>query len=257
MSTTVARASDNEFVRAVASARSWRSLARAVGLKGTSAGTIRALKRRAARLGIDTSHFTGQRTWSENALRAAVAAADSWSGVTAALGLSDGDRVRVIVKGHAVRLSLDIAHLEPSEHVVPCSFNSLRPDASMLRLASEAFAAAWFAVRGRSPAVPIHPAPYDLLVTFPDGVKRVQVKTTTYRAPSGSWTVGIGRRPYALDATASREPYDPDELDYFFVIDGDAVVYLIPSEVVAGRSAINVGAYAAYRVGDASSLFTT
>jgi hypothetical protein len=56
---------------------------------------------------------------------------------------------------------------------------------------------------------------------------------------------------------ASREPYDLDELDYFFIIDGDLAVYLIPSHVVAGRKAINVGAYQGYRVGDASSLFAT
>jgi hypothetical protein len=64
----------------------------------------------------------------------------------------------------------------------------------------------------------------------------------------------IGRRPYALDKSASRQPYDPDEIDLFFIIDGDLAIYLIPSRVVAGKTSINVGAYAAYRVGDASSL---
>ncbi len=64
----------------------------------------------------------------------------------------------------------------------------------------------------------------------------------------------IGQRPYALDKTAGRTAYDPDSLDFFFIIDGDYLIYLIPSAVVAGRLAINVGAYRSFLVGDASSL---
>lgn len=43
-------------------------------------------------------------------------------------------------------------------------------------------------------------------------------------------------------------------MDYFFIVDGAGALYLIPSSVLGGRTRINVGAYAAYRVGDASSL---
>jgi hypothetical protein len=46
-------------------------------------------------------------------------------------------------------------------------------------------------------------------------------------------------------------------LDYFFIIDGDGAVYLIPSQVLAGRTGIYVRMYANYCVGDASSLFAS
>jgi hypothetical protein len=39
------------------------------------------------------------------------------------------------------------------------------------------------------------------------------------------------------------------------MVDGDLAIYLIPSRVVAGLTQISVGAYRAYEVGDASSLF--
>jgi hypothetical protein len=103
----------------------------------------------------------------------------------------------------------------------------------------------------------IHPRlspAYDLVATLPSGARRIQVKSSTHRDRSGTWRVGLGQRPYVLDKTARRIPYDPDEVDDFFIVDGDGVLYLVPSSVVAGRTAIHVGPYRAYRVGDASSL---
>jgi len=38
---------------------------RELGLCVTSAGSIRIVKRHVARLSLDTSHFTGQRRWSD------------------------------------------------------------------------------------------------------------------------------------------------------------------------------------------------
>jgi hypothetical protein len=67
--------------------------------------------------------------------------------------------------------------------------------------------------------------------------------------------VRVGRRPYVLDKSASKIPYDPDDVDYFFLIDGDGALYFIPSAALAGKTTVNVGAYSQYRVGDASSLF--
>ncbi|HEX6196945.1 MAG TPA: hypothetical protein VFZ37_13615 [Jiangellaceae bacterium] len=58
----------------------------------------------------------------------------------------------------------------------------------------------------------------------------------------------------AAPAARSIAPYGPDVVDYFFIVDGAGALYLIPSSVLGGRTRINVGAYAAYRVGDASSL---
>ncbi len=99
--------------------------------------------------------------------------------------------------------------------------------------------------------------PYDLVVTFPSGMKRVQVKSSTFRGRHGSWHVGIGKRPYVLDKSASRTAYDPNELDYFFVIDGLGHMYLVPIAAVAGRTTMSVGGYQKYLVGDCSSLLSS
>jgi hypothetical protein len=45
-------------------------------------------------------------------------------------------------------------------------------------------------------------------------------------------------------------------IDYYFIVVGDGGLYLLPSFVVGGMTSINIGAYEAYRVGDASSLVT-
>jgi hypothetical protein len=93
-----------------------------------------------------------------------------------------------------------------------------------------------------------------LLAALPAGIQRVQVKSTTRRDRNGRWVVKVGRRPYSLDKQAGRAPYDPDAVDHFFIVDGSGGLYLIPGRVLAGRVEVCPGAYARYRVGDASSL---
>jgi hypothetical protein len=114
--------------------------------------------------------------------------------------------------------------------------------------------ASWFSIRGFAVATPTEPQIYDLLVTAHDGIKRVQVKTTTFTVRNGRWAVGIGHRPYSLDKTAAKEPYDPVSLDFFAVINGIGELYLIPIEAVAGRTGIYLNTYSQYKVGDVSSL---
>jgi hypothetical protein len=91
-------------------------------------------------------------------------------------------------------------------------------------------------------------------LTLPEGIRRVQVKSSTRRTPNGGWLVRVGRRPYSLDKSAGRAPYDPDSLDYFFVVDGSGTLYLLPSHVPGGRVEIVITAYGDYRVGSSSSL---
>ncbi|MFG1814162.1 group I intron-associated PD-(D/E)XK endonuclease [Kribbella sp. NPDC049174] len=113
---------------------------------------------------------------------------------------------------------------------------------------------AWFTLHGCAVALPIEPQEYDLLVTTSKGVQRVQVKSCASRNAKGYWHVGVGRRPYVLDKSAGKMPYDPELIDLFFIVLGDGSIYVIPSSVLAGRVAISAASYALYRVGDASSL---
>src|SRR5262245_54530455 len=100
---------DQQLVRAVASSRSWRGVLRELGLKGTSAGALRSVRRHAARLQLETADFTGQRRWGDEDLAAAVASSRSWQQVQQALGLVGGGSVAAL-KGHAVRLGIDASH---------------------------------------------------------------------------------------------------------------------------------------------------
>ncbi|WP_129668180.1 group I intron-associated PD-(D/E)XK endonuclease [Phytoactinopolyspora endophytica] len=245
---------DEQLREAVASAANWGEVARTLGLASSSTGAIR---RHTRRMGLDTSHFRGKRQWSDRDLQRAMAEAASWADVLRRLGVSDTSEARTRVKGQATRLGLDLSHLSvrQGDSIDLAGMLSEPVDLLRLRAAAEPIAIAWFAVRGMPVAIPAEACEYDLLVTFPDGIKRVQVKSTTQRSSNGRWQVGIGRRPYSLDKTARKAPYDPELLDYFLVINGAGEIYLIPSVVVAGRLGIVVDNYPEYKVGTAASLF--
>ena len=211
------------------------------------------VKRRVAFLGLDTSHFTGQRTWSDTALKRAAVQVYSWNELLAALGIEphSGDG-RIRVKAHARRLGLDLSHLtdqprDKSSHSIPS------PALRNLRQAATSLAAAWFSLCGFTAAIPIEPAVYDLLVSASDGIKRVQVKTTTYNGKVG-WQVSVGRRPYSIGNRERLVPYDPELIDWFFIVDGDLNMYLIPSHIIAGRVGILLRTYREYIVGNAAGL---
>jgi hypothetical protein len=246
---------DDQLRAAVSSQCSWRGVLRAIGLKSTSGISLRTVRQRAEDLGLDSSHFTGQRKWTDAQLRRAVADGSSWSEVIRRLRMFDNGENRVRIKGHAVRLGLEVSHLAAAvREELPGDVLATPPDPARLRAAAPSIAMVWFGLRGWAVALPIEPQEYDLLVTMPGGIQRVQVKSTTSRTGGSGWQVGVGRRPYTLDKTAGKAPYDPDTVDLFFIVDGAGGIYLIPSSVLGGRIGITLGSYSSYLVGDASSL---
>jgi hypothetical protein len=107
--------------------------------------------------------------------------------------------------------------------------------------------AAWFTLRGWNVAWPLEPARFDLIVSKNGASQRVQVKTTTSRT-NRTWVVSLSKSRKGLIA------YDPDEIDSFFVLDGELACYLIPVVVVGGLHRIHLSAYAAYRAEDLYSV---
>jgi len=191
---------DDQLRMAIASQHSWRGVLRALGLTATSAGSQRSVRRHADRLGLDYSHFTGQRRWTDRALAAAVVESSSWTQVAAALGVRGGSSYPAL-RGHALRLGLDSSHFNSLP--APADGDGLAPDRSRLFRAGALLAAAWFEASGAGVAWPLEPARYDLLAHSPHGVRRVQVKTTineagaTYAVTlSTSSHSGPGRRVY-------------------------------------------------------------
>jgi len=73
------------------------------------------------------------------------------------------------------------------------------------------------------------------------GFQRIQVKTTSVRT-GDAWVVRLTR------SGRRHDPYDPDDIDFFFVIDGDLNYYLIPVNLVAGLHAIHLAAYSDLRL---------
>jgi hypothetical protein len=226
---------------------------RELSLNATSAGAIRIIRRNAVRLGLDTSHFRGKRRWSDAQLRRAVSESRSWDEVLDALGLAiNGGGMRTHVRSHAIRLGLDFSRLESDSPTVS-EPRVLKPDLKHLREAGASLAAAWFTLCGCNVLFPIEPAMYDLVVAMPEGLSRVQGKTTTYYSKNG-WMISIGRRPYSIGNNLPLVPYDPDVIDYFFIIDGDLNIYLIPSRAIAGRVTLLLRAHTGYIVGNARGL---
>jgi hypothetical protein len=206
---------------------------RELGLCATSAGSIQVVRRHVIRLGLDTSHFSGQRRWSDAQLRRAVANAYSWRELLSDLALSGNGDDRTRVKAHAVRLGLDLSRLD-GPIADAAAEPVFKPHVKHLREAGTAIATMWFLLCGYNASIPVEPALYDLLVSMPDGIKRVQVKTTTYN--KDGWAVSVGRRPYSVVNRGRLVPYDPDLVDFFFILDGDLTIYLVPSRVLAGAS---------------------
>jgi hypothetical protein len=247
--------SDAQLKDAVAASANWREVMRALGLNANSAGAIRTVKRHAVRLGLNSSHFRGKRTWSDAQLRRAVIDAQSWDELLTTLCLeprSGGERIRV--KAHAVRLGLSLTHLDDPSGDMPGP-DEVKPDLRYLRDAATSIAASWFCLCGFNVAIPLEPAVYDLLVAMPEGIKRVQVKTTTCYGKDG-WTAGVGRRPYSIGNRERRIPYDPELIDWFFIVDGDLTIYLIPSRAIAGRVGILLHTYSKFIVGSAAGFMT-
>lgn len=241
---------DDALADAVRRSRSWRGVLRALALPETHSRLLLAVRERSEALAMDTSHFTGGRRWSDEQLRDAIATCESWSTVTRRLGLSNtGGGTANALRRHAARLGLQTAHLQRQRVEEPQAFR-MEADSAYLRRAGAMLAAAWFMLRGYEIVWPLEPCRYDFLVDVGAAFFRVQVKTTTCRAGSS--------RPVSISATRRRGRvcYTADEIDYFFVLDGELNAYLIPIASVEGRQQLDLAAYRARIVAEHGQWLT-
>ncbi|WP_182349481.1 group I intron-associated PD-(D/E)XK endonuclease [Tomitella gaofuii] len=235
---------DDELADAIDVSRSWRGVLRELGLLATSAGAMRSVRANADRLGLDYAHFCGQRRWADGRLQSAVAEAESWTDVVDILGLQSANAVPM-VKAHAARIGIDVDHL--AAQADDCVMGHDRPRMNYLSRAGSLLAAAWFTLCGHRVSWPLEPARYDLIVDSAAGVRRVQVKTTTVRV-AGTWKV------YLSTTRRERKVYCPEEIDDFFIIDGDLGCFLIPVAVVGGLQAVHLSKYDSFRLEGFSAL---
>jgi PD-(D/E)XK endonuclease len=245
---------------AAANATSWADLLRQLGYQPSSTGVRRALQHDVQRYGIDTSHFVAQRTWSNHALIEAAATAHSWNDLLLALGLSPNSRSSESVRAAARRLGVELGHFTLGPKTGREAIGIDLPDEpglGYLRNAAPNIAAAWFLACGRGVSTPCEPEAYDLVVDTPDGLQRVQVKTTTSRDARGNWGARIGHRPDGSPRGADLVPYRADEVDQFLIVDGDLLLYVIPAAIVRGKTSLSLRNYRDLIVGEASSLLAS
>jgi hypothetical protein len=112
----------------------------------------------------------------EDDLRAAIETGSTWSEAVDLLGIHDVSAVSASW-GHAARPGLDFKHL--TEQPTASGNCETRPDIAHLDRAGSLLAASWFTLCGHSVSWPLEPSRYDLLVCTDEGIRRVQVKTTT------------------------------------------------------------------------------
>jgi hypothetical protein len=262
--------SDEQLTQAVTGAKSWRQACAALEIKqgGATAQRIRA---HAARIGVDTSHLdsrvrtevspalitpTGV-TIRPDALREATMGARSWAEVNRRLGLpeaSGGAYKRI--QRLAADAGIDTSHMLGKNwnrvpvKALPVPFASEYDPANLHRVGA-AVATAWFIARGYMVSLPVEPARYDLIAESDAGLQRVQVKTG-----SNSSRVHITRAAYGAGkmhpstGKYGRRPYEPGEIDLFFIYLAMGAKYLIPLSAVQGLRTLALARYADYRLPD-------
>ena len=228
---------DDQLAAAVSVSRSWRGVLRSLNLAGTSSSSIKSVRSRAEDLGVDFQHFSAAGTMTESRLRNAISRSSDWTDVVRLLRLT-GHSAEKSARAHAARLDIDTSRLREAEATDPAP--SAEPDIVNLHRAGSLLAAAWYTLAGYDVSWPLEPCRYDLLATVDGHVRRLQVKTSTSRVGS-TWKV------YLSTSRADRAIYGLDEIDDFFIIDGDLNCYLIPLAVVGGLHAIHLSAYQQYR----------
>lgn len=191
--------------------------------------------------------------FTDEQVRTAVLGGSSWREVLRRLDASSfsGGMIRS-VRRRADRLGIDYRHLTapPENHrsnenversLVSDVHLASTPEAANLASAGNMIAAAWFALCGHAVSWPLEPCRFDLIVVERGVPRRVQVKTTTAR-------VGETWKAYLSTTSGGRKTYTTDEIDEFFVINGDLQCYRIPLAAVEGLHAVHLSAYEAFRV---------
>ena len=244
---------DRALAEAVRTCRSWRGVQRALDLRTTS--VTRGLRRRADEMGLDYSHFTGQRPWGDMELRNAIASASSWRDAALRVGVSGrSGSVLKTLKKRARELGLDVTHLGHSGMPHPGKDHPFMNPPSFGKNSGLSVAAKWFLERGYIVSVPIEPTCYDLIVESDAGLKKIQVKTTANVMPNGRHAVKLVRMIYDAQARSDvigryrQVPYGEGMIDYFFIVTTGRQ-YLIPFDAVAGKQTIVLDhKYAAFAV---------
>jgi hypothetical protein len=108
----------------------------------------------------------------------------------------------------------------------------------------------WCASKDAAVLVPLgHCRDYDLAADFGDGLKRIQVKTSSL-SRNGRWEIAVCTRGGNRSWSGRVKYLEPSSYDYLFVHVGDGRRWFIPSAAVEARSGLRLGGpkYAEYEI---------
>ena len=108
----------------------------------------------------------------------------------------------------------------------------------------------WFTLQGYTVCVPLTDSQaYDLVVDGPDGIQRVQVKTTTYQDESGAYQAHLRVNGGNRSGTGKSKHFSKQDADMLFILCESGDQYLVPAELVDGQAMMNLGEkYKEYKI---------
>ena len=154
------------------------------------------------------------------------------------------------MRKHCRRLGIDTSHLVLPSLASAATSNGFTPQPEHLRAAGPHLVAAALTLAGYAVSHAPEGMAYDLVVDLgSEGLRRVQVKTTTRRA-NGTWVCQMTRTEYRKEAASGHVPafYCAEDVDLFACVDGSGAIYLIPIKAVEGRTGIHLRRYDAFRL---------
>lgn len=100
----------------------------------------------------------------------------------------------------------------------------------------------WFTSCGYHVSIPLTDSQaYDLVVDIEGVLCKVQVKTTTQRAASRVFVTELRTKGGNKSGNGRVKFFEPDEVDYLFILTGDGSNFLIPSDKVKVRGQLSLG----------------
>ncbi len=111
-------------------------------------------------------------------------------------------------------------------------------------------AIAWFMNAGYDVSIPVTDSQdYDLVIGVGNDLKSVQVKTTYYQTPTGNYQATLRVVGGNRSGTGKVKHFDPQAVDYVFIVTDANEKYFIPSHEIETRRSITLcGKYDKYLV---------
>lgn len=197
------------------------------------------------------------RTFTDEELSLAISKSRSWRNVLINMG-RPGSGSTASIRKRATELGIKTDHLDgwkggnryPQVMPQPVEISSQ----GILDESAVGIAIAYFMSHGATVSVPLSPTTYDLIADWGEGLKKIQVKSGNCQRKGSPYSVKIVKTRYRKTAEGQpwkyvHSPYEPEDLDLFFILLGDGTRYLIPFDAVSGQSVVSLpGAHSMYQV---------